>query len=542
MKTAAIAAAPPFGGAGPAHAGVPPGSAAGADDVAGQGIWAPGIRLFRRISFQAKALILSTTFILPLAVLSFDYFSGMQERIAVAQTEHVDELILERNLRIAMLAASLLLAGYVFVSFSRVMRGGMREVSLHLKAMTDGDLTSSPRALGRDEAATLMHDLAVMQASLRKIVTQVRDSSGNMTTASDEVAAASTDLSTRTEQAASHTEQAARSMEDISATLRVAAEKTQHAATLAAENAEVARAGGISIDGAVATMEQIKASSRRITEIISVIDGIAFQTNILALNAAVEAARAGEQGRGFAVVAGEVRSLAARSATAAKEIEALIKTSVGQIQSGTDAVQGAGRHMRQIVDSAGQVRALLSEISAAGTSNSAEIVRIGSAIGEIEQMTQQNAALVEQTTATAGAMKQRAVDLAAAVAMFKLTADSSGMKRKRLSKEITASPQVSLAELDALKQQGYRALICNRPDNEGPGQPSFAQIERAARDVGLQARHLPVEPGKATPADAAMFLKLMDELPKPIMAFCRTGMRSAALWKMSHPGQATIDP
>ena len=211
-------------------------------------------------------------------------------------------------------AVALLIASYLFLSFYRVMDGGLKETRRHLRAMTDGDLNTSPFPWGNDEAAQLMFELRAMQESLRKIVTSVRGSSESMVHASSEIASASMDLSAPTEQTAANLEQSASSMEEISSTVKHTADNVRQAAALAADNSKAAVRGGAVIAEVVSTMDDINSSSKKIGDIIGVIDGIAFQTNILALNAAVEAARAGEQGRGFAVVATEVRSLAQRSA------------------------------------------------------------------------------------------------------------------------------------------------------------------------------------------------------------------------------------
>ncbi|MCX2861270.1 methyl-accepting chemotaxis protein [Paucibacter sp. PLA-PC-4] len=337
---------------------------------------------------------------------------------------YIDDLIATERayeLRVALVVgAALLVAGYFFVSFFKVMEGGLNETRRHLHAMTEGDLTTSPSPWGRDEAAQLMRDLSAMQASLRHMVLRVRRSSDEIVHSSDEIASGAMDLSARTEQAAANLEESAASMEQIAATVRTSAEHTAEASGLARGNAQTAADGGRVMQEVVETMEGIRGASARIADIIGTIDGIAFQTNILALNAAVEAARAGEQGRGFAVVAGEVRMLAQRSADAAREIKTLIGGSVEQVENGTTIVRRAGETIAQIVGGSQRVDQLLGEVATGTREQSMGIAQIGQAVQELDRATQQNAALVEETAAAAASMKQQADELAAEVGRFRL--------------------------------------------------------------------------------------------------------------------------
>ncbi|WP_247664197.1 methyl-accepting chemotaxis protein [Ideonella alba] len=317
---------------------------------------------------------------------------------------------------------SMLLAAYLFLSFYRVMDGGLKETRRHLRAMTDGDLTTSPAPWGRDEAAQLMLDLRAMQDSMRSMVLRVRRSAEDIVHSSSEIASGSMDLSARTEQAAANLQESASAMEEISATVHKTSQNTEEVASLARHNAEAAAAGGQVMGEVVQTMDGIRTSSARIGEIIGTIDGIAFQTNILALNAAVEAARAGEQGRGFAVVASEVRTLAQRSGSAAQEIRTLIGSSVDQVESGAETVRRAGATIDEIVQSSQRVHALLGEIATGSREQSQGIGQIGQAVQDLDRMTQQNAALVEETAAASSAMKDQAQVLSQEVMRFKLPA------------------------------------------------------------------------------------------------------------------------
>ncbi|MDP1901809.1 MAG: methyl-accepting chemotaxis protein [Rubrivivax sp.] len=346
--------------------------------------------------------------------------SASLKRLDELLAARVGALTLHRNAVAVLLLLTLVAVAYLFVSFRKVLEGGLKEVAFHINAMREGDLTTQPRAWGADEAANLMHTLTDMQASLRRIVSQVRGASDGIVTASTQISSGALDLSGRTEQSAANLEETAASMEQIAATVRNNEGTVGEAAKLALTNADAAQRGGKIIGQVVATMQQINDSSARIGDIIGTIDGIAFQTNILALNAAVEAARAGEQGRGFAVVAAEVRALAQRSGEAAREIKTLIGASLEQVERGTLVVREAGATIDEIVGSAGRVRELLSEVSNGAREQTQGIAQSAQAVQDLDRVTQQNAALVEQTAAAAGSLKDQAVLLAGEVAQFRL--------------------------------------------------------------------------------------------------------------------------
>ncbi len=324
------------------------------------------------------------------------------------------------GLKLAMVTFFIALAGYLMLAFYRVMMGGLREVTGHLEEITRGNLTTSPKPWGNDEAAQLMVTMGDMQNSLRRIAGNVLQGSSQVQVASEEIAAASNDLSARTEQTAASLEETAASMEQIASTVKQTADTVNGAMAIVRENATVATRGGEVMGQVVSTMEGIQASSNKIGEIIGVIDGIAFQTNILALNAAVEAARAGEQGRGFAVVATEVRALAGRSAAAAKEIKSLIGASIEKVEQGNRIAADAGATIREIVTNADKINELMTQISTATREQSAGVAQVGTAVHELDRSTQQNAALVEETSAASGALSEQANRLAQEVSFFKL--------------------------------------------------------------------------------------------------------------------------
>ncbi|MDA8452316.1 methyl-accepting chemotaxis protein [Acidovorax sp. NCPPB 3859] len=295
--------------------------------------------------------------------------------------------------------------------------------------IAEGDLTSSvpPAEAGnRDEVRALLERLGGMQQRLAGLVVGMRQASASVAGASAEIAAGNSDLSARTEHTASNLEEIAASMEELIATVRHSADAAQQASALAATASDVARRGRDAVGQVVSTMDGIAQASRRIADITGVIDGIAFQTNILALNAAVEAARAGEQGRGFAVVAAEVRSLAQRSATAAREIGALIGDSVRQVGEGTQQVHAAGSTMGEIVGSVEQVATIVGEISTSAREQSTGLGQVGEAVSQLDQMTQQNAALVEESSAAAQGLRMQAQQLADLVAAFRLPEGAPG--------------------------------------------------------------------------------------------------------------------
>jgi methyl-accepting chemotaxis protein-1 (serine sensor receptor) len=346
----------------------------------------------------------------------------------------------------------------------RAIMQPLREALAHFDAIASGDLTTRVEVKSNNEMGALMKGLQKMQDSLIGTVRAVRESSGSIATASTQIAAGNQDLSSRTEEQASSLEETASSMEELTSTVQHNADNARQANQLSATASNVAAKGGAVVSKVVDTMAAINESSKKIVDIITVIDGIAFQTNILALNAAVEAARAGEQGRGFAVVASEVRNLAQRSASAAKEIKALIDNSVAKVDTGTVLVEQAGATISEVVESVRRVANIVEEIAAAGQEQSTGIEQVNQAIGQMDQVTQQNAALVEEAAAASEALNEQARHLAHVVSVFKLDEaqpDSAAVMRvKPESRKSTVAtlPKAAPAAASSLPKPMQRRL------------------------------------------------------------------------------------
>ncbi|MDP9899032.1 methyl-accepting chemotaxis protein [Variovorax ginsengisoli] len=348
------------------------------------------------------------------------YQAGRVEAARLAARDSEQAGIAMLSLGMALALALSVWCGWVLL---RSIVQPLAAASRMAERVSAGDLTTPvPRSTGRDEVQVLLGDLSTMQGKLAELVNSVQTVSQSITTATTEIADGNHDLSARTEQAASNLQQTASTMAQLTDTVRQSAESTRLADQLVTSASDVASRGGKVVAEVVSTMDDIAASSRKIGDIIGVIDSIAFQTNILALNAAVEAARAGEQGRGFAVVASEVRNLAQRSAQAAREIKALIGESVVKVESGARLVAEAGSTMGEIVVSVGRVADIIGEISATAVEQSQSIGQVNQAIGQLDNMTQQNSALAEESTAATQSLKDQAGNLSRAIGSFKLIA------------------------------------------------------------------------------------------------------------------------
>jgi methyl-accepting chemotaxis protein len=349
------------------------------------------------------------------AALLFSLLAGSQAVVAVGLgLGWSTGVILACGVTLIVLAAGL------FIVSLKMVRTIVGDFTRHAREMSQGNLATDIRISGTAESTAALRALKTLQEEIRKTIASIRSGTHEVSTASSEIATGNQDLSQRTEQTASNLQQTASSLSQLTGNVRQSAESAAQANQLASSATQVARRGGAVVSQVVATMEEINSSSKKIADIIGVIDGIAFQTNILALNAAVEAARAGEQGRGFAVVASEVRSLAQRSAQAAKEIKALIGTSVDKVETGSKLVQDAGSTMDEIVASVQRVTDIIGEISAAALEQSQGIGQVNEAVTRLDQMTQQNAALVEESAAAAESLKGQAHRMTSVVANYRL--------------------------------------------------------------------------------------------------------------------------
>ena len=349
-----------------------------------------------------------------------------------------------RNAALAAIIGGLVFAAWFSVTLVRGISRSLGQAIDSAQTVAQGDLSRAMVVRGRDEAAQVLHAMAHMQRQLASTVQGIRQGSESVASASGQISSGSHDLASRTEQQASALEQTAAAMEQLNATVQQNTAHAHEARKLALDASGVAERGGEMMGRVVATMQEIHASSGRIGDIIGVINGIAFQTNILALNAAVEAARAGEQGRGFAVVASEVRALAKRSADAAQEIKQLIQASVERVAQGTELVNSAGGTMQQAVQGIGRVAALVSDISAAAAEQSTGMGQIGEAVQHLDQTTQQNAALVEELTAAARSLQDQAAAQVQALAVFTLAGQAAPVTLHASPAPTPARPQVAL--------------------------------------------------------------------------------------------------
>ncbi|KVT79683.1 hypothetical protein WT25_18510 [Burkholderia territorii] len=392
-----------------------------------------------------------------------------------------------RMLSIALLAAGLIAAVLSWLTLSRAIGRPLADALAHFDAIAAGDLRRSIVVHRRDEMGQLLEGLAKMQRGLVDTVRTVRGGSESIATAARQIAAGNIDLSSRTEEQASALQETASSMEQLTGTVKQNAENARQASSLAANASEIANKGNTVVGQVVGTMGEINDSSAKIADIIAIIEGIAFQTNILALNAAVEAARAGEEGRGFAVVAGEVRSLAQRSSSAAKEIKALIDASVERIRTGSTLVDEAGRTMSDVISAVQRVTDIMGEIAAASEEQSGGIDQVARAVAQMDEVTQQNAALVEEAAAAAQSLDEQAARLRETASVFRIDDDAA-------------------APVAAAARPVPRAVVAPAVVPVSPPAPAVAarneRNERNERDGAPRHAAPARKPAAATPAPA----------------------------------------
>lgn len=351
----------------------------------------------------------------------FDKLSEINHNGAIKSNKFADETFKNAQLWISGLLVTCIILSLIMAMWvSKLIASPLTKAVAIANKVAKGDLTAQIHSTTRDETGQLMLALQTMNENLRTIVNEVRSGTDTIATASAQISNGNLDLSSRTEQQASSLEETASAIEELTATVKQNADNTINAKEMSLNASKLANNSGEIVNELINTMGSIKDSSKKIVDIISVIDSIAFQTNILSLNAAVEAARAGEQGRGFAVVASEVRSLAQKSATAAKEIKELINDSVNKVDNGTQMVDRAGQAMQEVVTSAGKVTTIIGEIATASNEQSRGIAEVNTAIMQMDQVTQQNAALVEEAAAAAVSLEEQAQKLANAVSVFKI--------------------------------------------------------------------------------------------------------------------------
>ena len=423
------------------------------------------------------------------------------ELVAQAETDHN----ISRTVTIVLLAIALVLAVGCWLFINRTVLRPLHEAGDHFEKISAGDFTGRIEVRSTNEIGHLFGAIKRMQESLTRTVASVRRGVEEINLGSREISAGNTDLSSRTEQQAASLEETAASMEELASTVKQNADNARQANQLAASASDVAERGGSAVSEVVNTMQEISASSRKISEIVSVIDGIAFQTNILALNAAVEAARAGELGKGFGVVAGEARSLAQRSAQAAKEIKGLIEDSVSKVGAGSQQVERAGATMQEIVASVKRVTDIMGEISAASEEQSSGIDQVNRAVSQMDEVTQQNAALVEEAAAAAGSLQEQAQRLAEAVSVFKINAgEVIEVPARQLAQQRSAplmpAPKAAPAEEPAQPPA--------RPEPAPKAAPRLTQAARPKPAGATAARPLRRPAARAAdPVDAATAAK-----------------------------------
>ncbi|SET41898.1 methyl-accepting chemotaxis protein [Thorsellia anophelis] len=492
-------------------------------------------------------------------VISFDFWQSFANQPAALErapnmNDNLKGHMLFILLSIASVIAILIITGILTIRYIFNHIGADPEhILIVANKIVSGDLTlENKQGMQNVKPDTIMGAIIKMQATLLSTIVAVRSGMDKMFSAANEIAIGNQDLARRTLEEAEGLEITATAIGQLTATVKQNSDHAKEANDLAHVASDVAKKGGEAVDEVISMMEKINDSSKRIVDIISVIDGIAFQTNILALNAAVEAARAGEAGRGFAVVATEVRNLAQRSASAAKEIQTLIDHSVTNADIGREVANHAGTIMDDIVDRVDEVTTIINSISQASEEQSIGIEQINQLILKMEQRTQQNSSLVDHAATAATDMQEQSSKLSHLIGQFKVVDSDethaptlhikSSLPIMPISDSLAVAPQLGPDDMEEVARAGFKSVIINLPDYEiNQHQPTAADIIAIGKIKGLTIKHQPVVGSQINQMDVNEFGRLLNSLPKPTLAFCRSGKRCSKLFNLLNGQESDIN-